>query len=120
MISEEVEEALRRLRPAGGHDFRSAVLAPWELGHHVLFHAERPVIVSPFGTEGGAGSMEDVTQFYTEADPAAAEALLARRGVRYVMLRSPVEEVARLVGHGVRTGASSRQADTWRSNRSRT
>lgn len=98
-----IDEALERLRDPSADGFQIAVLAPWYFGHHVLLSAERPVIASPFGTEGGVGAMEDLTAFFVESNPDAAERLLLRRGVRYVLLRSAVEDMARLVGHGVRS-----------------
>lgn len=105
-----LERLLLRLREAPEQGDRRAVLAGWPVGHHVLHLARRPVIASPFGTEGGASAMEDLAAFFTEADPSAAERLLARRGVQYVLLRNPMEDVAALVGHGGRSGLAGVQA----------
>lgn len=105
-----LERLLLRVHGSAERGDRRAMLTPWPYGHHALFLAGRPVIASPFGTEGGAGALEDLAAFYTEADPAAAERLLARRAVQYVLLRNPTEDVALLVGHGGRTGTGGVQA----------
>jgi hypothetical protein len=71
-----------------------AVLGPWDLGHHVLAAAGRPVVTSPFGTEGGAGAMEDGAAFDLATDERATAAILARRGVAYVLSAPPTPYVA--------------------------
>jgi len=105
-----LETLLLRIRESPEQRDGRAVLAPWTWGHHILFLAGRPVIASPFGTEGGAMAMEDVTAFYTESDPEAAERLLRRRGVQYVLVKDPVKHVAMMLGHGVLSGAAGVKA----------
>jgi hypothetical protein len=98
---EKVLEVLRSSRPQGD---RQAVLAPPDLGHHVIALASRPVLASPFGVEGGPGAMSDFAAFYLESDLAAVERLLVRRGIQFVLLQRPQIQAAQLLGHGVRSG----------------
>jgi dolichyl-diphosphooligosaccharide--protein glycosyltransferase len=81
--------------PAPG---REAVLSEWSFGHEIQWFARKPVIATPFGTEIDPRSIEDAAAFFLEADPRAAEALLRRRGVGFLFLASPAEEVALLHG----------------------
>jgi asparagine N-glycosylation enzyme membrane subunit Stt3 len=76
---------------------RGAVLARWDAGHHLRYASGRPVIASPFGTEGGEGALEDAASFFLAEDPAEAAALLARRGVRFVVLDDPANAVLEAV-----------------------
>lgn len=81
------EEAL--LRWLGGRPtapLREAVFAPWTLGHVIQYFAGRPVLTSPFGTEGGRGAMEAAAAVWFAPDQAMAEAILARRRCGYVLL----------------------------------
>ncbi len=71
-----------------------AVLARWDWGHHIRFFAGLPIVASPFGTEGGAGAMEDLATFFLADDEAAAHRLLTRRGVRWVLVEDPATTVA--------------------------
>lgn len=78
---------------------RPAVLSSWSLGHAIQYYANKPVVVTPFGTDGGAGAMEDSAAFFLARDPAAAEAVLERRRVGFVLLFNVIGEVQTL--HGV-------------------
>jgi hypothetical protein len=98
-----IESVLLRVRAAPEQGDRRAVLAHWIFGHHVLLLADRPVIASPFGEEGGAGAMEDLGAFYATWDPAEAERLTFRRGIQYVLLRDPMRDLSP-VRHGNQTG----------------
>ncbi|HEY6099719.1 MAG TPA: hypothetical protein VIW03_09835, partial [Anaeromyxobacter sp.] len=91
--------ATRWLREAGlPPDARRAVAAPWGLGHLVQYYGDRPVIASPFGTEAGPEALPDWTSFLFTGDPAAAEAVLLRRGVSHLVLQNPVHELVGLRG----------------------
>jgi dolichyl-diphosphooligosaccharide--protein glycosyltransferase len=63
-----------------------AVLASWDAGHHVRFFSGHPVVASPFGTDCGEDSMEDVSRFFLADDPDAAAGLLDRRRVRWILV----------------------------------
>lgn len=84
-------EALRWLgeqpAPVAG---REGVLSSWNLGHAVLFHAGKPVVATPFGTEGGAGAMLDTARFNFAADPERAEEILDRRRIGFVVVTNPL------------------------------
>ncbi len=71
---------------------RLAVLAPWDLGHAVQYYARKPVLVSPFGTDGGEGAMEDAAAFYLTPQADAGEALLKRRGIGFLLLNHPASD----------------------------
>ncbi len=77
---------------------RQGVLAPWDLGHAVQYYARKPVLVSPFGTDGGEGAMEDAAAFYLTPQPDAGEALLTRRGIGFVLLTNPASDYGMLAG----------------------
>ncbi len=72
---------------------RPAVMADWGAGHLVQYASGRPVVVSPFGLDGGAGAMEDNAAFFLARDPAPAEELLSRRRVGVVVLGDPAGDV---------------------------
>lgn len=101
-----------------------ALLAPWDAGHHARYLSGRPVVASPFGTEGGAGAMEDMAAFFLAGTPEDAGEVLRRRRIRWVLLEEPANEVLiaaaiagrdpapvvlagdRVRGFGLRTGPS--------------
>lgn len=83
------EEEVLLLRWAGDlprASGREGVLAPWSLGHVIQYYAGRPVLTSPFGTEGGPLAMEDAAAFWFAPDEPTAEALLSRRRCGLVLL----------------------------------
>ncbi len=83
------ERALRFLGGIPATEGHEAVMASWTLGHAILYYARKPVVASPFGTEGGAGAMEDFAAFYLADDPRAAEGILERRRVGFLVLENP-------------------------------
>jgi hypothetical protein len=103
-IAPQLEGMLLRIRAMPAQGDRRAVLSWWDIGHHVLYHSERPVLATPFGIDAGRSSMEDLARFFTESDPTAAERLLDRRGVQFVLLDDPWEKSVLILGHGVRAG----------------
>jgi len=91
--------ALRWLRSIPATDpSRPAVMAEWAVGHAVQYFAGKPVVTTPFGTEegplspGSRGGLEDWAAFLFAPSPEAAEAVLSRRRVGFVLLRSPKNE----------------------------
>jgi asparagine N-glycosylation enzyme membrane subunit Stt3 len=100
--------ALQWLRPVHGVDpSRPAVMAEWSLGHLIQYFARKPVIATPFGTEAtdagsrpprGSGGMKDWAAFLFAFRAEEAEAVLARRRVGFVVLRSPKNEVLTELG----------------------
>ncbi len=72
---------------------QGALLARWDAGHHARYVSGRPVIASPFGTEGGEGAMEAMAEFFLADDPAAAGEVLAHRGVRWLVIEDPANAV---------------------------
>jgi dolichyl-diphosphooligosaccharide--protein glycosyltransferase len=75
-----------------------AVLAGWDLGHFVQWAAGKPVLVSPFGTDAGATAMQDAARLLATDDDAAFHRLLAARQVGFLVLRSPLQDAAGLLG----------------------
>jgi asparagine N-glycosylation enzyme membrane subunit Stt3 len=67
--------------PAG-----SAVLAAWDLGHAIEWVAGRASVATNFGSYVGEAGYLAPWRFFLEEDPAAAEALLAERGARHVLI----------------------------------
>jgi len=90
---------LRRVPPTDPS--RPAVMGEWAIGHAIQYFAAKPVTVTPFGTALDEGArtpnhpsgMEDWSAFVFATDPKAAEDILARRRVGFVVLRSPKNEV---------------------------
>ncbi len=63
------------------------VLAPWSMGHHVNFYAERPNIANPFGWgETHRAGVFSVAKFMLERDENTAADLLDSLGVRYIIV----------------------------------
>ena len=89
LLEEDCLRVAGMLPPVPG---REGVLAPWSLGHLIRYFSDRPVIASPFGTEGGARVMEDTAGFWFATDQRAAEAVLERRHAGLVLLAQPVTE----------------------------
>jgi hypothetical protein len=83
-------EALRWLATQPSPDGREGVLASWELGHLVLYHAGKPVVASPFGTEGGPGALQDTARFQFSDDASEAEGILLRRRIGFVVSGWPM------------------------------
>ena len=75
-----------------------AVMAGLSYGHLVRYYAARPVVASPFGTEGGQGAMQDMAAFFDSADPGELEAIAARRKVGLLLLGPPTVEVLDAAG----------------------
>ena len=71
--------------PTVGYDNASerpeyGVLAPWGLGHAVVYLARRPVVADPFGH-----GVEKEARYYTAQTPAQALAVLRENRARYVV-----------------------------------
>lgn len=72
------------LRSDGGGE--GAVLAQWDLGHSIEWRAGLPTVATNFGLYLGEDSFLDPWRYFIETDEAAGEALLDRRGVRYILV----------------------------------
>jgi asparagine N-glycosylation enzyme membrane subunit Stt3 len=96
-------DAMRWLGEQPVRPGREAALTQWPLGHLALYYAGKPVLATPFGTEGGAGAMPAVARFALSPRPVDAEALLADRQVGWVVLADPVVDAwvdQAMVGEG--------------------
>lgn len=69
------------------------IMARWDMGHDIRYFSGLPVLASPFGTDGGVGAIEDSSGFFLETDEGAAEKLLLKRDIRYVLLADPANAV---------------------------
>jgi len=78
------------------------VLALWGQGHAIAWSAARPIVASPYGSYVGEQEFLDSFRFFAASELASAEALLARRDVRYVLATSDLDEqwatIARAAG----------------------
>ena len=83
------------------------VLANWLWGHAIEWGGDRPSVATNFGSYIGEDSFTAPGRFFMEEDPAAAEALLAERDLRYVLLTSELPGHLELM---IRTGAPERRA----------
>lgn len=89
---EEVVQLARGLGPASD-PARDGVLSNWSAGHHVRYFSKLPILVTPFGTEGGRRAMEDASAFHLAARGEEAEEVLALRRIRWVLLQDPIPDV---------------------------
>lgn len=88
---QETIEALRWLgsqRPSTDGD--EGVMAGWNLGHLVRYYADKPVVASPFGTDGGRDALLDTARFTTSVRWGDAEAVLQRRRIGFVVASWPL------------------------------
>jgi asparagine N-glycosylation enzyme membrane subunit Stt3 len=83
-------KAMRWLGSQSPPEAREGILGPWALGHLILYYARKPVVVSPFGTEGGGGAMQFAAQVNLSRDPGDAERLLLGRRIGYVVVGDPL------------------------------
>jgi hypothetical protein len=107
-IATDVEDLMVRIRALPAQGDRQAVFAWWDQGHQLQYLSRRPVLASPFGTEGGRNAMEDMAAFLMEPDPEAAERLLARRAVQYVLLDEPKRKAFQILSYGMRGPSGER------------
>lgn len=72
-----------RLAPAapGPED---GVMAPWPLGHAILYLTGLPVVATPFGSRTGGGGFGDWSRFFLATDEGEALEVLSRRHSRWV------------------------------------
>ena len=75
---------------------REGVLASWSDGHEIQWLARKPVVATPFGTDIDPSSLADEASFHLESDPIAAEELLRRRAIGWVLVQNPARPVATL------------------------
>ncbi len=96
---------LRSVRPSDPS--RPAVMGEWAIGHLIEYFAAKPVIANPFGTEAREpersgpphpSAMEDSAVFFFAPTEEAAVAVLSRRRVGFVVLRSPKNELLTEIG----------------------
>lgn len=80
------------VRWLGEHGAPGAVLAPWYHGHAIEWVAERPSVATNFGSYVGVEGYLAPWRFLVESDPAAAEAILAERDARYVLVDGGVAD----------------------------
>ena len=94
-------EAALALARVAGERSRAAVppgdgtvLGSWGVGHHLRYGSGLPVLMTPFGSEGGAGALEDGLGWFVARRESEAAELERRRRVRWIVLPDPLPEVA--------------------------
>lgn len=89
--SARLEGVVRAVAPlaSGMLPAEGALLVRWDAGHHARYYSGRPVVASPFGADIGRDAMADTAAFFLAEDPAAAEEVLSRHGVRWVVIDDP-------------------------------
>jgi asparagine N-glycosylation enzyme membrane subunit Stt3 len=83
-----LEDLVPALRSRDG-----VVVAPWYLGHWVMWLADRPVAMSPMLTVGQS-RFTDTLRIYFERDPAAFMRHLDSRGARWLIVTADVSSAA--------------------------
>jgi asparagine N-glycosylation enzyme membrane subunit Stt3 len=85
----------QRLRTfASGQAGGGGLLGPWDRGHHLRYFSGVPVVTTPFGTDLAPDALDDASRFFTCATGEEAEAVLARRQVRWVLVDRVEEQVS--------------------------
>jgi asparagine N-glycosylation enzyme membrane subunit Stt3 len=84
---------LHWMRDSGAGRTRS-VAADWALGHAVQYYAGLPVLTTNFGTDVGDAGIRDSAAFLYAPSPEAAEAIVLRRRIGYVLLSGRLDPIA--------------------------
>jgi asparagine N-glycosylation enzyme membrane subunit Stt3 len=84
---------LRWLTEQQADSDRDAVLASWTMGHAIRYHAGKPVVATPFGTDGGERAMDDYAQFFAARTLGPLEDVADRRRIAWVLLTNPLNDV---------------------------
>ena len=79
-----LENQCAGLRPPGGPPL--SVLTHWDLGHAIEWRAGLATVATNFGLYVGEDAFLDPWRFLAAADPAAAEGILVRRGIDFVLM----------------------------------
>ncbi|HXV59383.1 MAG TPA: STT3 domain-containing protein [Vicinamibacteria bacterium] len=79
-ITPAMYDALLWLRETTPPGTDTSVLASWDLGHAIVYLAERPVVADPFNH-----GFEPMARYFTSVDPDEARALLEEKRVAYVI-----------------------------------
>jgi asparagine N-glycosylation enzyme membrane subunit Stt3 len=72
----------------------SSVLAPWSLGHLILYNAEQPVVANNFGY----GFLDSIRFFLSESEPEAL-AIARRHRVRWILVTDLVPRMNDYAGY---------------------
>ncbi|MBY0278088.1 hypothetical protein K2Z84_22365 [Candidatus Binatia bacterium] len=105
-VDVRLDRTLRRLRALEQDRIAATgapgpAMNPWPLGHKLMYVAGTPVTVTPFGSYVGGDGFADSTDFLLEGDDARARAILARRGIRWVVVDNDLGTIgAAIVGRG--------------------
>ena len=99
-VREDLVPVLTWLRSQVAPEGRPAVMAEWNYGHLVAWFARKPVVGTPFGTEGGEGALADEGRFFQARDAEVAETVLSERKVGFVLLGYPLGEIASSIAFG--------------------
>ncbi|HSF18674.1 MAG TPA: STT3 domain-containing protein [Vicinamibacteria bacterium] len=79
-ITPAMYDALRWLREVSPSGTNYSVLASWDLGHAIVYLAERPVVADPFNH-----GFEAMARYFTSVEPDEAQAILEEKRVGYVI-----------------------------------
>lgn len=99
--------ALRKLPESG------RVLAPWDRGHLISFYGGRAPVVDNFGTMGRPGELEAAAAALLATDDAALLRYCRERGVAYVVLNHPIEQLAPTATIAGLDGSRYARGRTW-------
>ena len=69
------------------------VFGPWSIGHHIRILAGRPVVADPFNYETGDETGAALANVWLAKTTAELTTALRARGVRYLVLTNPAEEI---------------------------
>jgi hypothetical protein len=70
-----------------------SVLAPFQYGHAIRYYSGAPVLVTPFGADIGSDGMRDFAAFVYAPTAEAAEAVVSRRRVGWILCGDPLGPV---------------------------
>ena len=79
----ELVHAVRDLRASGGDPARQTVLGIWEVGAHLLYYSDKPVVAS--GYHRNLDGIRDAYRFLASPSPELCDQILAARQVRWIV-----------------------------------
>jgi hypothetical protein len=89
------------------------VLAPWDCGHLIGFYSGRPAVIDNFGSVGRPGELQAAAAALLATDDAALARYCRERGIAYIILNHPIEQLAATASIAGFDGAAYARGTEW-------